>query len=50
MHRLITKVEFRDFLENLGTFWELTRDFYKIIVGNAALVACQTAAHSYFYF
>ena len=27
-----------EFLGNLGIFWELTWDFYKIIVGNAARV------------
>jgi hypothetical protein len=27
--------EYRDLLGNLGIFWELTWDFYKITVGNA---------------
>ena len=31
--------EYREFLGNFGIFWELTWDFYKIIVGNAAAVA-----------
>jgi hypothetical protein len=28
------KWEYRDFLGNLGIFWELTWDFYKITVGH----------------
>jgi TPP-dependent 2-oxoacid decarboxylase len=31
----VKKWEYRDFLGNLGIFWELTWDFYKITVGNA---------------
>jgi hypothetical protein len=33
----VKKWEYRDLYRNLGIFWELTWDFYKIIVGNAAL-------------
>jgi hypothetical protein len=29
------KWEYRDFLGNIGIFWELTWDFYKSTVGNA---------------
>ena len=36
MQRLGTKVGVRDFLGNLGIFWELTWDFCKITVGNTA--------------
>jgi hypothetical protein len=35
----VKKWEYRDFLGNLGIFWELTWDFYKITVGNAEEVA-----------
>jgi hypothetical protein len=40
----VKKWEYRDFLGNLGIFWELTWDFYKITVGNAVSKLCSILA------